>query len=184
MSAFLRKYGVAATVVGIPLITRSSADFKATPTLAAGDVTLSVDGGALANIGTLPAETTAGSGLLSFTLTSAELAGARIVVKLVDQTAAKEWEDQCFVVETYGHPSGQHAFDLDPLCGTVTTGADANTASAFYVDLASVTADYYNGCLLTFADGDLSGQVQKITDDHIKLIDEVFQAKEKEILEF
>jgi ribosome recycling factor len=41
-------------------------------------------------------------------------------------------------------------------------------------------------------DGDISedeafkaqDQVQKITDDHIKLIDEVFQAKEKEILEF
>jgi hypothetical protein len=69
-----------------------------------------------------------------------------------------------FIVETYGHPSGQHAFDLDPLCGTITTGADANTASAFYVDLASATADYYNGCLLTFVDGSLSGQVQKITD--------------------
>jgi len=41
-------------------------------------------------------------------------------------------------------------------------------------------------------DGDISedeafkaqDQVQKITDEHIKLIDEVFQAKEKEILEF
>jgi len=41
-------------------------------------------------------------------------------------------------------------------------------------------------------DGDISedeafkaqDQVQKITDEHIKLIDEVFQEKEKEILEF
>ena len=165
MSAFLRKYGVAASVTGIPLITRSSMDFKASPTIAAGDVTVSIDGAALANLSSAPAETTAGSKLLNFNFTSSEMAGKRIVVKLVDQTATKEWEDQAFIVETYGHPLACHAFDLSPLTGSVlaSTGA-GNTASIFKTDLSVVTADYYNGCLISFADGNVVGQVKKITD--------------------
>jgi hypothetical protein len=163
MSAFLRKYGVAATVRGVPLITRSSADFLGGTTFAAGDVTLSIDGGGLGNIGTLPSESTAGSKLFTFTFTSAEMAGAQIAVNVVDLTTTKVFEDQRFLIETYGHPSGQHAFDLDPLCGTV-TASTANTASLFKTDLSVVTADYYNGCLVTFVDGGLSGQVKKITD--------------------
>ena len=112
MSAFLRKYGTAATVAGIPLITRSSMDFKASPTIASGDVKISIDGGALANLSSTPAESTAGSALLVLNFTSSEMAGARIAVKLVDQTTNKEWEDQAFIIETYGSTSGQYTFDL------------------------------------------------------------------------
>jgi hypothetical protein len=149
-------------VRGIPLVTRSSADYLGGTTFAAGDVVLSIDGGAQANIGTLPSESTAGSKMFTFTFTSSELAGAQVAVSIVDLTTTKIFEDQRFIIETYGHPSGQHAFDLDPLCGTVT--ASTNTASIFKTDLSVVTADYYNGCLVTFVDGGLAGQVKKITD--------------------
>lgn len=163
MSAFLRKYGVAATITGIPVITRSSADYVSGTTFAAGDVTLSIDGAALVNIGTLPSETTAGSKLLSFAFTSSEMAGARIAVRVIDQTTTKVFEDQAFIVETYGHPSGQHSFDLDPLTGVVETST-GNSASSFKTNLAAVTADFYNGCLIMFVDGGLANQVKKVTD--------------------
>jgi hypothetical protein len=56
---------------------------------------------------------------------------------------------------------------VDPArpAGTVlaSTGA-GNTVSLFKTDLAAVTADYYNNCLISFVDGNVAGQVQKITD--------------------
>lgn len=113
MSVFLRKYAAAATVDGIPLITAGSGDIKTTPTLAAGDAKISKDGGALANLDTLPAETPAGSGLVRISLSATELTAARVVIKLVDQTSPKEWEDQTIIVDTYGNASAQHEFDLD-----------------------------------------------------------------------
>lgn len=106
----LRKYGAATTLV-FPLVERDGTDFTVSPVFVAGDVLISKDEGAFVNIGTLP--TSEGNGSWSVPLTATEAQAARIVILIKDQTATKVWEDQAIIIETYGHASAQHAFDLD-----------------------------------------------------------------------
>lgn len=102
---FWVRYATAATLQGIPLITRGAVDFKANPTLAAGDVTISQDGGAAANLATLPDAEPNSSSYVRVELSSGETTAKLGVITFVDQTAAKEWEDQRVIVCTYGHAS-------------------------------------------------------------------------------
>lgn len=74
--------------------------YKANPTLAAGDAKVSIDGGALANLATLPAVGPAGSIWVLVTLSAAEMTGDNIAIQLIDQTNPKEWADYGFVVQT------------------------------------------------------------------------------------
>lgn len=111
---FLRKYGVATaagTHVRIPIIKAGSQDYAGSGdwTPAAGDVKISKNGGAQANIGTLPTYT---NGAWQFQFTAAELQAATIEVQVVD-SATKAIEDQFFIIETYGHASALHAMDFD-----------------------------------------------------------------------
>ena len=66
--------------------------FQAAPTLAAGDVKVSIDGGALANLATLPVVTPAGSKLVKVSLSAAEMNGDQICVVFSDQLG-NEWCD-------------------------------------------------------------------------------------------
>src|SRR5690349_22286214 len=101
MLAVSRKYATAATVDGFALGAKDATDIKTTPTLAAGDVQVSKDGGAFANITSLPSETPAGSGMLRVSLSISEMTARRVVVRFIDQTASKEWNDDVLVVETF-----------------------------------------------------------------------------------
>lgn len=74
--------------------------FKANPTLAAGDFKLSIDGGALANLTTLPTVTPAAGAQVKFTLTQAETNGDVVVIQCIDQTNPKEWADALLTVYT------------------------------------------------------------------------------------
>jgi hypothetical protein len=112
MAPILRKYNAAATIDGVVLKTAGAQNFQPNPTLAAGDVKISKDGGALANIAALPVVTPAGSRLVRVSLSAAELQAQRIAVLFVDQAGA-EWEDKIIVIETYRHASAAHALDLD-----------------------------------------------------------------------
>lgn len=67
--------------------------FQSNPTIAAGDFKVSTDGGALANLGTLPAVTPASSIWVKFTLSAGEMTGANVSVQGIDQTTLKEWAD-------------------------------------------------------------------------------------------
>lgn len=183
---FPRKYGAAATIDGIPLITAGGTAFKVTPTLAAGDVKISKDGGTLTNIATLPVVTPSGDRLLRITLSPTEMEAARIVVLLVDAAGA-EWEDQLVIVETYGNSSAQHELDLDVPSiaadvtlwnGTVDTVTKiersyqavvvgqtiAGTLSTTQctTDLGEGTTDHYRGAIF-FLTGPLTGQFSPIT---------------------
>ncbi len=108
MAPILRKYNAAATIDGVALKTRGAEDFQPNPTLDTGDVKVSLDGGALNNIATLPVVTPAGSRLVRVSLSAAELQAQRIAVLFVDQAGA-EWEDTVIVIETYGHASAAPA---------------------------------------------------------------------------
>ena len=62
------------------------------PTLAAGDVLVSIDFGATANLATLPAVTPASSDIVKVTLSAAEMNGDDIMVVFSDAAGA-EWAD-------------------------------------------------------------------------------------------
>ena len=94
----LAKYGTAYTFrrplgLGIDFITVA-------PTIAAGDVQISKDGGAFANVTSLP---TFSNGQLIVALSATEMQASRVLVRWVDQTATKEWDDDATEIETYGN---------------------------------------------------------------------------------
>lgn len=80
----------------------SQADTKllqANPTLATGDVKVSIDEGAFANLATLPTVTPASGRNVKVSLSAAEMNGSRISVQFVDAAGA-EWCDLLYAIET------------------------------------------------------------------------------------
>ncbi len=117
----LRKYGVGATI-DFELYEIDGVDLRTDAVSATGDVTLIRDGGGGS---VLDADTFTDEGQsYSLDLSVAEMTAASIVVYVVDQ-GTKIWLDRVIFVETYGHASAQHAFDLDT--PSVAQGADNNT---------------------------------------------------------
>lgn len=169
---FNRKYGtatVAATHIRIPMIKAGAVDFAvgADWTPAAGDVTLSKDGGAAANITTLPTALVMGNtAFWVFQFSAAELQAKSIVVAIAD-AATKAVEDQGFVIETFGdasamYPSDPSANNLDvetrfnnslkgTVYGTVTTGATTTSIPTSSLSPAASVADQFKGRIVTFA---------------------------------
>ena len=74
--------------------------FKVTPTLAAGDFKVDIDGAGFNNLGTLPTVTPSGTCRVAVTLSAGEMNGDVITFKAVDATATKEWADLMVVIET------------------------------------------------------------------------------------
>ena len=75
----------------VPLIDSATGDFKANPTIAAGDFKVSTDGGAYANI-TLPTIEPAGSINVKISLSADEMNGTKITIQCID-VAGGEWDD-------------------------------------------------------------------------------------------
>jgi len=78
----------------------SAGDFKSSPTIAAGDFKVSIDGGALTDIATLPTVSPAASILVLLTLSASEMNGDVITVVAIDQTSPKEWADFVLSIPT------------------------------------------------------------------------------------
>lgn len=72
---------------------------KANPTIAAGDFKVSTDGGAFANLGTLPTVTPAAGTAVKITLSADEMNGDNIVVTCIDAAGA-EWCDLLVNIQT------------------------------------------------------------------------------------
>lgn len=109
---FYRKYNTA-THLYVVLVKRGVADFAvgADWTPAAGDVKVSKDGGAAANIGTLPTAIAMGNtAIWDFTIASGEVSAAKTIITVSD-SATKAVEDQCLVIETYGNASAELKMD-------------------------------------------------------------------------
>lgn len=77
-----------------------SGSFKANPTIAAGDFKVSKDGGALANLTTLPSVAPAGSVWVTIALSATEMTADIVSVQAIDQTSPKEWADLAFSIPT------------------------------------------------------------------------------------
>jgi len=108
-----RKYGVlltAAKAIQFTLYQIDGVDIEPAATFATGDIKISKDGAAEVNTTNLPTDEGQGYSLI---LTLAELQARRIRLFIVDQTATKVWLDIDINIETYGHASAMHAFDLN-----------------------------------------------------------------------
>lgn len=88
-------------------------EFLASPTLAAGDFKISKDGGAFANLDTLPANSPAGSVNVVVSLSASEMTASKITVTGIDAAGA-EWEDIAANIDV---PEGSSESILDILEG-------------------------------------------------------------------
>ena len=140
----LRKYGESATI-NFELYEVDGIDFRVDAVHASGDTKIMKDEAVEAN--TTNGFTDEGTGC-AIVLTATEMQAARIVIYIVDQTATKVWLDKSIVIETYGHASAQHAFDLDtastPQTADHTAGiADIPTVAEFNARTL-VAASYFD----------------------------------------
>lgn len=185
---FRRKYNTntaSGTHIRIPMVKRGVVDFAvgADWTPAAGDVKVSKDGGAAANIGTLPTAVAMGNtAYWEFQLSASELSCKQLVVTVADSTT-KAVEDQCFVVETFGNASAMYPTDptadnldaenrlMNAVKGTVygTVGSSATTTSipTSALSPAAGVTDQFKSRIMTFSadttTANLRGQTREIT---------------------
>lgn len=75
-------------------------NFKSNPTLAAGDVKVVKDGGATANITTLPSAGPASSVFITVALSATEMTADVVSISFIDQTSPKEWSDLFISIPT------------------------------------------------------------------------------------
>lgn len=143
--AFLRKYGVAVHIY-IPIVKRAVVDFAvgADWTPAAGDVKISKDGGATANVTNLPSAIAMGNtAMWDFSMTATELQAATLTVTVAD-SATKAVEDQAFIIDTFGNASALYPFDLGTAVQSVTVATGGIVAASFAsgaIDATAIAAD-------------------------------------------
>lgn len=82
---------------------------QSTPTIAAGDFKVSIDGGALANLTTLPSVTPAASKMIKIDLSAAEMNGDNITIVCSD-AAGSEWCDLVLNLQTTARQIDDLAF--------------------------------------------------------------------------
>ena len=73
--------------------------FQSNPTIAAGDFKVSTDGGALANLSTLPAVTPSSSKMVKVTVSASEMNGDNVTIVGSD-AAGGEWKDVIVNIQT------------------------------------------------------------------------------------
>lgn len=92
----------------------ANGQWQSNPTLASGDVKISIDGGSLTNLTTLPAVTPASSKLVKITLSQAETNGDNLTIIFSDASGA-EWCDLTINLQTV-------ARQIDDLAYPATSG--------------------------------------------------------------
>lgn len=99
---------------------------KANPTLASGDFQVSIDGGAFANLGTLPTVTPAAGTSVKISMASGEMNGDNIVVACIDTDS--QWCDQFINIQTATR-------GIDDLAFPTTSGRSIDVAATGEVGL-------------------------------------------------
>lgn len=142
------------------LVSQASGNiFQPNPTLAGGDVQVTKDNGALANLTTLPTVSPAGDRALEVTLSDTEMEASNIYVQFHD-VAGDEWADVGVNIQ----PSriGDSAATIQR--GFIQDSAFSPEATGFQADdINEATASHFNGRTLIFFKGALSGQATDIT---------------------
>lgn len=75
-------------------------NFKTGPTIAAADFQVSKDGGAFANLTTLPTVEPASSEIVLLVLSATEMNADSVVIRCKDQTAPPEWAPRIISIPT------------------------------------------------------------------------------------
>lgn len=122
------KSGAAYIFYGCLVSQADTKKFQSSPTLAAGDFKVSIDGGAFANLATLPTNTPSGVSV-KFSLSGAEMTGDNIHVVAIDAAGA-EWCDQDWNIQTSPRGVGDLAYPATSGRSMVVDAAglvDANT---------------------------------------------------------
>lgn len=168
-----------------PIIKAGSTDFANTGdwTPVAGDVKISKDLGAAANVTNLPTATAMGNGSLwDFSLTAAEMQARKVRITVCD-AATKAVTDVSFEIDTYGDPSAQHIWMpaniapgaanglplLDSNLSHLTNVSFRGTASAGGANTitlagAVATDNFYKYAMVMIVGGTGAGQVRTILD--------------------
>jgi hypothetical protein len=131
----------------------SGADFQSNPTLATGDFKISKDGGAWANLATLPTVSPASSVQVIVQLSAAEAECTTAVVAAID-TATKQWKDNAWAVHTPLAEGG--------LCGKITSGTPTTTTFVSS-QLAGAQTDHYKDVWIKFLTGACAGAICRVT---------------------
>lgn len=146
---FLSKYNVARHIyINIPKAGSANHAVGADWTPAAGDVKISKDGGAAANVTNLPTAIAMGnSAIWDFSITATEMQAAQVVITVSD-SATKAVDDTGFIIETYGNNSSQHEFDLDnpsaAQSGDCYARLGAPAGASVSADVAAIQSDTDN----------------------------------------
>lgn len=120
----------------VSLVSQADTDvFKTSCTLAAGDIQVSKDGGAFANITTLPTEIGT-SGVLPVALSATEMNADRVTVRFHD-AAGDEWQDALVTIYT----AAQTLDTTDGVADAVKAKTDNLPASPAAVGSAMTLAD-------------------------------------------
>jgi hypothetical protein len=125
------------------LVSQSTGQFQANPTLAAGDVKISKDGGALANLTTLPAVTPAGGKMVKVTVSSTEMTADNVTLVFSDAAGA-EWDDVIINIQTAAQQIDDLATPTNITAGTITTVTNVTTVNglaANVITAASIATD-------------------------------------------
>jgi spore maturation protein SpmB len=143
-----------------PIVKASSTDYAIvgnTPTPdwtpAAGDVKISKDGGAFANITTLPTFI-ASAAALNWTLSAAETEATEVVIQVID-SATKAVQDQFFRLQT----TKASALQVGVPQAAQSAGDTAITLDA----TAAAQTDFYKGSVVAIISGDGANQARIIT---------------------
>jgi hypothetical protein len=104
--------------------------FQVNPTLAAGDVTITKDGGAFANLTTLPTVTPAGGKSVKVTVSATEMTADNVLIVFSDAAGA-QWCDVAFPIQTA-------ARQIDDLAYPATSGRSMVVDAAGLVDANTV----------------------------------------------
>lgn len=96
--------------------------FQVNPTLAAGDVLVSTDGGATSNLDTLPTVTPAGGTSVKVTVSTTEMNGDNIKIVFIDAAGA-EWCDLGINIQT----SAQSLDATDVVADAIKTAVEHGT---------------------------------------------------------
>ena len=116
---------------------------KGGATLAAGDVQVSKDGGAFANLTTLPAVTPAAGKGIKVTLSATEMTADNVTVVFSDAAGA-EWCDLVVNIQTSARQIDDLATPTNITAGTITTATNVTTVNglaANTITAASIAAD-------------------------------------------
>ncbi len=164
---YFAQYGVAWTLRGYKLVDRATGQYKATPTLASGDVKIEKDGGASANLATLPYVEPAAGTSVSIDFSAAEMQCEQAVVTFRDAAGA-EWSDDAIHIFTVGSTLAH--WQSNPFSATValSTASQSAVVSAVWAALRAdnaVVGSFGEG--VASVQGDVTGDVGGNVDGNV-----------------